>query len=46
MAFFLLGLQDILILKSKKGGNSFCEEMANSFSDTISELLKKGENHG
>ncbi len=42
MAFFLLGLQDVLILKSKKTGNSFYENLAYSFTENISELLKRG----
>ena len=41
-AFFLLGLQDILILKSKKTQCSLYEELADSFIERISELLKRG----
>ena len=41
MAFFLLGLHDVLILKSKNVGNSFYENLAYSFTENISELLKK-----
>ncbi|MCH7647406.1 MAG: hypothetical protein IIA83_02205 [Thaumarchaeota archaeon] len=39
-AFFLHGLQDILILKSKKTGNSLYETLGNSYTEIISELLK------
>jgi len=41
-AFFLMGLQDILILKSKRTGNSIYEEIGYSYTETISELLKRG----
>lgn len=39
-AFFLQGLQDILILKSKKSGNSLYEKLATSFIEDISHGLK------
>jgi len=42
MAFFHLGLQNILILKSKKTQCSLYEELADSFTEKISELLKRG----
>ncbi|MGI0047526.1 MAG: hypothetical protein ACREBB_10140 [Nitrosotalea sp.] len=41
-AFFLMGLQDVLILKSKKTGDSIYEEIDDSFTEIISELLKRG----
>ncbi len=41
-AFFLLGLADILILKSKKTGNSLYEDLGYSFTEIIFELLKRG----
>ena len=40
-AFFLQGLQDILILKSKKIEN-FLEALGYSYTENISELLKRG----
>lgn len=39
-AFFLQGLRDILILKSKKSGNSLYEKLATSFIEDISHGLK------
>lgn len=42
IAFFLLGMQDILILKSKKTGISLYETLGYSFTEIISELLKRG----
>lgn len=41
-AFFLMGLQDILILKSKKTGNTIYENIGYSYTEHISELLKRG----
>ncbi len=40
--FFLLGLQDILILKSKRTDCSLYEELGHLYTETISELLKVG----
>ena len=42
MAFFLLGLHDILILKSKKTQCSLYDELAGLLTEKISELLKRG----
>jgi hypothetical protein len=39
-AFFLLGLRDILRLKSKKTSNSIYESMADNLTEDISRLLK------
>jgi len=39
-AFFLLGLHDILLLKSKKTANSIYEELAKKLRQEISTLLK------
>jgi len=39
-AFFLLGLRDILRLKSKKTGNSIYESIAEGYTEEISLLLK------
>lgn len=39
-AFFLLGLRDILYLKSKKTSNSIYEAMADNYTEDISKLLK------
>lgn len=39
-SFFLYGLYDILILKSKKTGNSFYTKYANLFVEDISKRLK------
>lgn len=44
VAFFLQGLQDILILKFKKTGELRYWNLGYSYVDVISELLK-GENH-
>jgi hypothetical protein len=41
-AFFLLGLHDMLILKSRKTGISLYENLGYSFTEIISELLKRG----
>jgi len=41
-AFFLMGLHDILILKSKKTGDSIYEKIGYSLTETISERLKMG----
>jgi len=41
-AFFLQGLADIIILKSKKTGNSFYEDLGDSYTEIIFELLKRG----
>jgi hypothetical protein len=41
-AFFFMGLYDILVLKSKKTGNSLYEEYAYSLIEDISKLLKRG----
>lgn len=41
-AFFLLGLQDSLILKSRKTGISLFENLGYLFTEDISELLKRG----
>lgn len=41
-AFFLQGLQDILILKSKKTGNSLYDDLGYFYTENISELLKRG----
>lgn len=41
-AFFLMGLQDILILKSRKTENSIYENIGYSYTEIISELLKRG----
>lgn len=41
-AFFLMGLRDILILKSKRTGNSIHEDIGYSYTEYISELLKRG----
>lgn len=41
-AFFLLGLQDILILKTRKTGISIYENLGYSYTENISELLKRG----
>ena len=42
--FFLLGLYDILILRSKKTGNSIFERLAEKYIERIS-LLLKGESN-
>ncbi|MGI0047737.1 MAG: hypothetical protein ACREBB_11210 [Nitrosotalea sp.] len=39
-AFFLFGLYDILVLKSKKTGIFLYEKLGNSLIEEISELLK------
>ena len=39
-AFFLLGLHDILLLKSKKNANNIYEELAKKLRQQISTLLK------
>ncbi|MGI0046643.1 MAG: hypothetical protein ACREBB_05585 [Nitrosotalea sp.] len=41
-AFFLMGMRDILILKSKRTGNSIYENIGYSYTEYISELLKRG----
>jgi len=41
-AFFLLGLTDILILKSKKIGNPIYWDLGYSYTEIIFELLKRG----
>lgn len=43
-AFFLLGLQDMLILKSTKTGNSIYGRLAYSYNEKINVLLGKWEN--
>ena len=42
-AFFLLGLHDILLLKSKKTVNSIYEELAKSFRQDIATLLTRDQ---
>jgi len=42
-AFFLLGLHDILLLKSKKTANSIYEELAKSFRQDIATLLTRDQ---
>lgn len=42
LAFFLLGLQQVLILKSRKTGTSLYENFGYSLTEEISELLKRG----
>lgn len=41
-AFFLMGLYDILILKSRKTGISHYENLGYSYTENISQLLKRG----
>ena len=41
LAFFLLGLHDILLLKSKKTANSIYEELAKKFRQDIATLLTR-----
>jgi len=41
LAFFLLGLHDILLLKTKKTANSIYEELAKSFRQEIATLLTR-----
>ena len=43
-AFFLLGLQDILELKSIKNGNHLCTHLAYSYNEKISVLLGRWQN--
>lgn len=43
-AFFLLGLQDMLILKSEKTGNSIYKKLAYSYNEKISVLLGRWQN--
>jgi hypothetical protein len=43
-AFFLLGLQDVLILKSVKIGNNLYERLAYSYNEKISVLLGRWQN--
>lgn len=43
-AFFLLGLQDILILKSIKTGNSIYERLGYSYNEKINVLLGRWQN--
>ena len=42
LAFFLLGLHDILLLKSKKIANSIFEELAKKLRQDIATLLTRG----
>ncbi len=42
-AFFLLGLHDILLLKSRKTANSIYEELAKSFRQDIATLLTRDQ---
>ena len=42
LAFFLLGLHDILLLKSKKIANSIYEELAKKLRQDIATLLTRG----
>ena len=42
-AFFLLGLHDILLLKSKKTANSIYEKLAKSFRQEIATLLTRDQ---
>jgi len=42
-AFFLLGLHDILLLKSRKTTNSIYEELAKSFRQDIATLLTRDQ---
>ena len=42
-AFFLLGLHDILLLKSKKTANSIYEELAKKLRQDIATLLTRGD---
>jgi len=43
LAFFLLGLHDILLLKSKKIANSIFEELAKKLRQDIATLLTRGD---
>jgi len=43
-AFFLLGLQDMLILESMKTGNSIYEKLAYSYNEKINVLLGRWQN--
>ena len=43
-AFFLLGLQDMLILKSEKTGNSIYKKLAYSYNEKINVLLGRWQN--
>ncbi len=42
-AFFLLGIHDILLLKSRKTANSIYEELAKSFRQDIATLLTRDQ---
>ena len=43
-AFFLFGLQDMLILKSEKTGNSIYKKLAYSYNEKINVLLGRWQN--
>jgi len=45
-AFFLLGLHDILLLKSKKTANSFYEQLAKQLRQEIANLLMLDDRRG